>query len=155
MRRATRLLFVLGLLASNGVLMADYAAHAPAHRPVQGIGDVADDPGNNRGEHVYSWVRVRDVTDDGFVVGDGNHQFVVASDAPVEPGDHAQVFGTVRADRTIVAERVVVSPRANRRYMFAVSLGAVVLAFASFFRRWTVDSRRLVLRPRGHRRRDG
>lgn len=152
MTTTTRVLFVLLLLASTGVLMADYAAHWDTHRPYPTVSEVSDDYEDHVGEHVYSWVRVDRVTDEGFVVGQRGRPITVVSDAnDVSPGDQVQVFGVVRPDRRIEAERVFVSGHLHRMYMFAVSLAGLLWTTVLFARFWRVDVRGVAVRPRGRR----
>ena len=66
-------------------------------------------------------------------------------DRAVAPGGTLQVYGTVRPDRRLTAENVVVVNPAGSSTLFkyAVSLVGVVLVAVLFFRHWRIDLDRL------------
>lgn len=72
-------------------------------------------------------------------------------DADVRPGGTVQLFGTLRSDHHMTAERVVVVNPAGGSfvYKYAVSLVGALLVLAAFFRSWAFDVDRLRFEPRG------
>lgn len=83
--------------------------------------------------------------------GTGEFALTVRSiDATVEPGGVVQVYGTLAADRTIVAESVVVVERdpGERHRKLGISVVAVGLALAAFFRYWRIDWPTMTFEPR-------
>lgn len=71
-------------------------------------------------------------------------------DATVDPGGVVQVLGVVRPDGVLVADRIVVveSSPGDRLYKYGVSLLGVGFVVVVFFRRWRIDTDRLVLEAR-------
>ncbi|MFB6301651.1 MAG: hypothetical protein ABEH78_02135 [Haloferacaceae archaeon] len=142
-----RLLVVLLALASLGTMMVDYAAREPQQGPSPSA--LAADYERHVGERISFWATVVAVGDGTFTVRvEGGRLTVVGSDVAVEPGDSVDVYGTLRSNRRLAAERVLVSRTENRLYMFAVSVAAVGLALAAFRRHWRLDRRRLAFVPR-------
>lgn len=75
---------------------------------------------------------------------------VRAFDARVEPGGTVQVYGELRPDRTVAAERVVVvNPTGGSAAVkYAVSAVGAALVVAVFLRHWRVDLRTLTVEAR-------
>lgn len=69
-------------------------------------------------------------------------------DQAVESGGTIQVYGTVRPDRGLAAETVVVVNPAgtSKLFKYAVSLVGVLLVVVLFFRHWRVDTDKLGFR---------
>jgi hypothetical protein len=87
--------------------------------------------------------------DDALVIGAANGRFtVVGIDTTVEPGDSIQVYGTIRSDESIAAERAVVSEQSGLRGLYAISTAALVLTVGVFFRFWQIDFQRLAFTAR-------
>jgi hypothetical protein len=73
---------------------------------------------------------------------DGSFRLTVHGfDASVQPGGTVQVYGTLEPGRTIDAERVAVVNPAGSSLLFkyGISLVAVALFLAVFFRYWRID----------------
>ena len=108
------------------------------------------------GETVYFWGRVADADADGTsitVAASGRTLAVTVNrwarpDRGVRPGDAVQVYGRLEPGGAVDAERVVVSPAAGLRYLYAVSAVGLLLALASFLRSWRFDTGRLAFVPR-------
>jgi len=106
------------------------------------------DPDAHVGEFVYVWGEVIR-NDDALVIGAANGRFtVVGIDTTVEPGDSIQVYGTIRSDESIAAERAVVSEQSGLRGLYAISTAALVLTVGVFFRFWQIDFQRLAFTAR-------
>lgn len=62
-------------------------------------------------------------------------------DVQVEPGGTVQVYGTLRPNNIIKAERVVVvnPARTSKWYKYAVSVVGALLVVIMFFRWWRFD----------------
>jgi len=75
---------------------------------------------------------------------------VRGADRTVPPGGSVQVIGTLAADRTIIAERVLpVNPHSwSEPYKYAVSAVGAVLILVVFFREWRLDASRLAFEVR-------
>lgn len=67
---------------------------------------------------------------------------------PVAVGEHLQVVGTVRPDRTIVATDAIAVPATNFRSMYVLSFGAGCWVLVRLLRGWTVDRTALAVRRR-------
>jgi hypothetical protein len=142
-----RLLVVALALVLLAAMMVDYAASDP-QRQSSGAALAADDD-RHVGERISTWATVVAVREGAFDIRFGGVELtVVGSDAAVEPGDSVAVYGTLRPDRRLAAERVLVSARDSRLYMFAVSALGVGLALVAFLSRWRFDRRRLAFVPR-------
>lgn len=152
-----RLLVVVLAVVVLAAMMVDYAASEPQRQPSGAA--LAADYERHVGERLSTWARVLAVRDGAFDVRFGGVELtVVGSDAAVEPGDSVAVYGTLRPNRRLAAERVLVSGQDSRLYMFAVSALGVGLALAAFLSRWRFDRRRLAFVPRpldGTERREG
>ncbi|MFB6282147.1 MAG: hypothetical protein ABEH40_09020 [Haloferacaceae archaeon] len=145
-RDRRRLLLVALALAALAAMMVHYPAAEPRYGPTEAA--LATDYGAHVGERVTFWTTVVAVRGVGFEVRAGGGLTVVGSDAAVRPGDSVAVHGTLRPNRRLAAERVLVSPVERRLYMFGVSLVAVGIALGAFLRRWRPDRRRLAFVPR-------
>jgi hypothetical protein len=144
--RGRRALAALVLVAALAGLAADYAATAPDRDPAPAETAVAADYDAHVGERIALWATVRAVGPDGIVVAsDAGRLTVVGSEATVAPGDAVQVVGRLRPERRLAAERVVVSGAPERRYMFAVSGLAALVAAGWTLARWRPDRARLAL----------
>lgn len=138
----------LAVLALAGMAV-HYGATEADHYPYTPTTDLAADYDAHVGERTYFWAGVTAVEDDGLRVENYAVDLRVRADPTgVDPGDTVQVAGTVRPDHTVDAARVVVSPRPNRRYMFAVSGLAALLVGGAVLRYWRIDLRTLTVRPR-------
>lgn len=146
-----RLLF-LGILTIALVAMAvHYGASAPRHEPYPTGEDITRDYSAHIGERVYFWSRVVRTTPDRLVVRTGSLTLSVETPTTADPGDVAQVYGTLRNDRRVDARRVVVSKRGEMRYMYAISGLAGLLTAGLFLRSWRFDPRMLSFRSRKDR----
>lgn len=101
------------------------------------------------GEQIFFWGTVVTVDTDSFAVRSAGEELTVAGHAAdVEPGDTVQVFGTTKAERTIRAERVVVSESTNVRYLYVISALGFLIALGAFLRDWEVQWHSLRVAPR-------
>ena len=75
---------------------------------------------------------------------------VRGADRTVPPGGSVQVVGTLAADRTVTAERVLpVNPHSwSEPYKYVVSVVGAVVILVTFFREWRLDTGRLVFEVR-------
>lgn len=146
---AVRLLVVCLMLASAVGLLVQYERAEDAHTEYPTIAELESDYDGHVGSSHYFWGEVEATTANGFVTSYYEMRFeVVDSDADVRVGDTVQVYGVVRPERTIAAERVVRSDPGGRTYMFAVSGVAALLTAGVFARRWEFDRRTWSLRGR-------
>jgi hypothetical protein len=144
--RGRRALAALVLVAAVAGLGVEYAATAPDRGPYPAERAVAADYDAHVGERIALWATVRAVGPDGIVVAsDAGRLTVVGSEARVTPGDEVQVVGRLRPERRLVADRTVVSRAPERRYMFAVSALAALIAVGWTLARWRPDPDRLAL----------
>jgi|APHM01.1.fsa_nt_gi hypothetical protein len=140
----------LAVLALAG-MVTHYPQVADDHTPYTQDAELAEDYDAHLGDETYFWAEVTAVESDRIRVDNYAIDVWVYTDDPppgLSPGDIVQVAGTVRSDHRIDASRVVASPRANRRYMFAVSGLAALLVAGLTLRHWRVDLRTLTVRPR-------
>jgi hypothetical protein len=142
---------LLGVVLLGGVLLASgiyYESVEPHHWPYPDEDQLAADDGEYTGERVLLFGTVErvdpgDRTARNAVEADEETftATVQRFDAAVEPGGVVQVYGTVRPNRAVLADRVrVVNPTGrSNRYKYAVSaIGALVVLIA-FCRRWKID----------------
>lgn len=144
-----RVLAALCLFALLAGLALHYSAAGSDRVTTLESRDRVASPAAHAGETVYFWARV-DAVDDGTLTvrTAGTTVTVVGHDADAEVGDVVQVAGTLRADATVVADRVVVSPRERRPRLYVVSALGGALAAGAFLREWGVDPRRIAFVPR-------
>lgn len=69
----------------------------------------------------------------------------------LEPGAAIQVYGTIRSQSEIDAERIVIdyATSSDSRYTYATSILGVLLAAGVFLRFWRINWRELGFEPRG------
>jgi hypothetical protein len=147
-RRGRRLLGLVAVVAVCLLAVVHFPAAYEPNRDAATYQEVASGEAAV-GEDAYFWETVYAVDGDAVAVGDrGEHVRVTGSDRELAPGDVVQVAGTVSGERTVAADRVVVSPGDGRRYMFAVSGLAGLLVLALVAARWRVDRDALALRRR-------
>lgn len=148
MHPLVRLVGVLALLGVLGGLCVHYDRAAPTHTPYPETAALATDYGAHVGEDtlLFGTVQRVDAAADRAAIrvdsDEGAFEMAVNGFAErVEPGGVVQVYGSLRAGRTIDASTVeVVNPAgASKGYKYAVSAVGALLALASFFRRWRVD----------------
>lgn len=134
-RPVVRVVVVCLLLAFVGWTLAGYAAAEGEQSRYPTNEALSSDFSAHHGEAVEVWVTVEATTTDGFRATNG---CVVTGDIPatLAPGDAVQVYGVARPGPRIAAERVAVSTPANRRYMFGVSVLAIVMTVALGLRHW-------------------
>lgn len=100
------------------------------------------------GERLYFWARVVNANEEKLVVRSAGRTLTVeGADARATPGDVVQVYGTVRSNGEVTADRVIVSKRPNLHYLYAVSAVGLLLVIAAFFREWDIQWRRLLVTP--------
>jgi hypothetical protein len=146
---ARRVAAAVVLLAAVAGACVHYGTLVDDERPYPTGDEVAGAYDAYVGQEVYLWTDVTEVTESGVAVETKHLSLYVTRPVPgAEAGDVLQVYGTLRPGHEVAAERVVLSERGNRQWMFAVSGVAGVLALASLFRRWRVDWRTLTLEPR-------
>jgi hypothetical protein len=138
------------------------------------VGAIEADYGAYVDRPVYLWLTVESASEERIVArsggGSGAPRVTVtgsdAADSPVggpvvtsvaaataggaalSPGDVIQVYGPLRPDYRVEAERLVVHDGANRLRMLLVSAAGGLLAVAAFLRRWRFDPRRAAFVPR-------
>lgn len=80
---------------------------------------------------------------------DGSMNVTLQSvEQPVDRGDSVTAFGTLRDERTLAAERVVVRAPWEMRYMYVVSFLGGLLVLARIARQWRFDREELAMVPR-------
>lgn len=93
------------------------------------------------GESVHIWGGI--IAEEGgtVIIKSGNLRLQVTEPATsdVQPGDSIQVYGVLQPDRQLTTVSYHTQSPVDKQYMYIVSLFGVVLAIASFFRRWRVD----------------
>jgi hypothetical protein len=147
-RTARRLLAIAAVVAACLLATVHFPAADEPNRDAATFEEVASGDAS-AGDDAYFWETVRRVDGDAFVVGDrGERVRVTGSDRDVAPGAVVQVAGTVGDDGAVAADRVVVSDGDGRRYMFAVSGLAGLLALALVAARWRFDRDALLFRRR-------
>ncbi|WP_254535977.1 hypothetical protein [Halomarina litorea] len=129
----------LGAYPTEDDLGADYPTHVGDPAQVSGT-VVATDP-------VVLVAEYEAYTGDGYRTGD-LRLTVRDLETPTATGDHLQVFGTVRPDRTIDATDAVAVPDRNFLYTYLVSFVAGCWVLARLARGWTVEWSTLAVRPR-------
>lgn len=100
------------------------------------------------GETVYFWGRVVSADGDSMVVSAGDRTLLVRWEGEAPPGAAVQVYGRLEPGGVVTAERVVVSPAAGLRYLYAVSVVGLAVAAVGFLREWRFDRDRLAFVPR-------
>lgn len=148
LRSAVRLTLVTVLVLLAGAMCVHYEAVEDSHSPYPTIDQLHSDYSRYVGGTHYFWGVVSETTRDSFTTSYYDMEFVVSSTRSVERGDVVQVYGTLRPNQRIDAERIVVSDPTGRSYMFAVSILAALLTFTTVARHWTLDGRLLSLTPR-------
>jgi hypothetical protein len=147
--RALAAALLVGAILAMGV---HYGAVAERHDPHPSAAEIAADYDAHVGERLSLWTTVTGVDGRTLTVRSDPGETLVLQIAPgppgVQPGDVAQVYGTIEPEYRVAAERVVVSARADRRWMFALSGLAAVLTAGYLLREWTVEWETLTLRPR-------
>ncbi|WP_135364621.1 hypothetical protein [Halosimplex halophilum] len=167
MHPLVRLAGVVALLGVLGGLCVHYDAVAPSQSPYPEPEELVTDYDAHVGERTLLFGTVRRVdagADRATVRVDsaaGRFEMTVTGFAErVRPGGVVQVYGTLRADRTIDASAVaVVNPAGGSKgYKYAVSAVGALFAVALFLRRWRVDRGSLAFEARADERevsRDG
>lgn len=159
MRILIRVVLSTVLLVAIGVLGVHYSQSHDAHWPYPDDSDLAVSYDRYIGEKVFLFTEVESVDQETetatVTVGYGSDTFPVevqGFDDDVSPGGIAQVYGTVRPERTIQAsEVVVVNPSAESgRYKLGVSVVGALLVVAVFLRHWRIDLRTLSFETRSH-----
>ncbi|WP_439025686.1 hypothetical protein [Haloarchaeobius sp. DT45] len=151
-RPVVRLLLVVVLLGTIGVLSVDYAAKEQAQSQYPTDEELDRSFERYHSEEVFLWTRVVAVNETAFVgeFGPTGDRVVVTDTRPgIDVGDEVQVYGVVRADQRIDPDRLVVSHRENHTYMLVVSGLSVVLTLGVTFSRWRPDLGTLRFVPRG------
>lgn len=150
-RPVVRGLLIACLLAFVGWGLVDYAAGMDARYAYPTDRELSEDFPASHGEAVDTWVTVAERRDGAFVTEEG--WVITAESLPpsLDTGDSVQVSGTARPGPRIAAERLVVTDRRNRQYMFAVSALGLCLAVGATLRDWrpALGSMYLVPRARG------
>lgn len=150
--RTRRVVTTLVAFGALFVMMVHYGAVAaePGHDPNMAAHRALESPDQHVGENLYMWTVVATDTPNGFVVKAGGHRYAVSgTDATPSPGDAIQMVGNLRDGNTIVADRVVVSPRPALQYLYAISIGGLLVTVVVFVRRWRFDRATFTVRPRG------
>ncbi|MFB6179729.1 MAG: hypothetical protein ABEI77_08405 [Halorientalis sp.] len=148
MRLSVRLvgIVVLGLLLFG--VCSHVAAVYDSHWSYPTANDLATEYNSHVGEQVFLFGRVQQTNRSNGTMeirvqaDDGSFPLTVSgTDATVEPGGDVQVYGTIREDRRVSAEQIVVvnQRQASRLYKYAVSLVGAGLVVVAFFRQWQVD----------------
>jgi len=148
-RPVVRALLIVCLLAFVGWGLVDYAAGMDARSAYPTDRELSENFRAHHGEAVDTWVTVAERRDGAFVTAEG---WVVTADrlpSSLDAGDGVQVYGTARPGPRIAAERLVVTDRRNRQYMFAVSALGLVLAVGATLRYWRPALGDGYLVPRG------
>jgi hypothetical protein len=157
-----RLLLGCVLVAALAGLFVHYGATADSHDRYPGNEEIALSYDDHVGETVQIAGIVRSLAANGS--GGANATMTVVlrnwesfgtltvrdADRSVDPGGTVQVVGTLGADRTISAERVLpVNPRSwSEPYKYAVSVVGAALILVVFFREWRVDAEGLAFEVR-------
>ncbi|NHN46611.1 hypothetical protein G9464_03245 [Halostella sp. JP-L12] len=147
---AALLAALAGLLVWGGTVAPD-----PSVNDFPDEDEVGPAPGEYVGERVKLGGTV--VGTDPVVVrvpyGDESMDVALQSlDRTVERGDSVTAFGTLRGERTLAVEGVVVSEPWEMQYMYVVSFLGGLWVFARIARQWRFDREQLAVVPRGERR---
>lgn len=139
-----------GLLLFLVLLMClHYPAAEARHDPYPSAAELRSNYPAHVGELVYLWGEVLGRNGGLVTIRSNDIRYVLDRSVPdADRGDSVQVYGTLREDHRINAERVVVSDDAALQNLYAVSSLAVVLTLGLFFRSWTVDWQALVFTER-------
>lgn len=129
----------LGAYPTEDDLGTEYAAYVGDPAQVSGV-VVATDP-------VVLDAAYEGYADGGYRTGE-LRLTVTDLETPVTTGEHLQVFGTVRPDRTLAATDAVVVPDRNYLYTYLVSFLAGCWVLARLVRGWTVAWDDLAVRRR-------
>jgi hypothetical protein len=143
-----RLVAVVLLLALVIGLAVDFESRTDADPTYPTADAVRTDYAGHVGERVNVWAPVRAVRADGIVLSYGVELFVPTRTAGLDRGDWVQVYGTLAPDRRLEPERLAVSHRSDRTYMYVVSALAAGLSLAALARCWRLDRETWTLRPR-------
>ncbi|MBX0302455.1 hypothetical protein [Haloarcula salinisoli] len=143
-----RLLVALLLVTAMGALTVDYAASADANTAYPAQPDVEESPSAYHGERVVLWLTVTAVGDGRFTAG---HWTVEATPVPasLDVGDTVAVAGTARPGHRLEANSISVIDATNRRYLYGVSVLALLASGLFVLARWRLDVQELALVPRG------
>lgn len=160
MDRRVRPLAAAVLLAATLGLCVHYGATYEAGWPYPTGEQLTTDYANHVGERALVFGEVRSTNEEGAVVrvlhspGALTTDLVVAGEeaatlADAEPGSAVQVYGTLEADRRMVAEAVVIERNPGETaYATAASLVGIAVAVGSVARHWRVNGRELRIEAR-------
>lgn len=146
-----RSIVILGLLLSVGIMGVHYSKTAN-HVNYPSIDELQTNYDQFLGQETYYWMSVVEVRDDALIAtpGEQGPRFTIRIQNPdAKVGDAIQVYGIIRPDYTIGAEKVIISEQERLITMFAISGIAAILTLVMFFRSWTIDWRAGMFKLRG------
>lgn len=145
-RRVAVLVLVATLLASS---LVHYGAVGDRHDLVQSSTAKLDHYDRHIGETVYLWGKVTEVGTGGTVVTVEEQRLTVHGvTGDPDPGDVIQIYGTLRPEGVVEAERTVLSVGERRLPLYVVSAIGLLLALVVVARRWRLDRESWTVRPR-------
>lgn len=153
-RRLGLFALVLALVLAGGV---HYDAREEHHRVQPTTDEVLTEYDRHVGERTLLFGTVEDVDPDAKTAtvrvddADPTTMHVRGFEADALRGGSVQVYGTLRPDRVIDAETVVVVNRdpGAQYYKYAASAVGALGILVSFFRDWRIDWSALAFAPRG------
>ncbi|MFB6299023.1 MAG: hypothetical protein ABEH65_02045 [Halobacteriales archaeon] len=148
-----RLAIGFGLVALLAGMFVHYGAVADAHHPSPTAAELRADYASHVGEQLYVWAQVIDRDADGITVRIGSPPDGVVLSVPttrsdIDSGDVIQLYGTIRPNRIVDPDRIVVSDRTGLTRLYAISAVAAIGTAVVFLRSWRFDRSRLVFAPR-------
>lgn len=154
-RPIVRLVAIVLLLGVVGWHLVDYAAHVDERHVYPTPSELDSAYTEHVGTEIDVWVTVAERRPGGFTTTGGWTVEATEMPANLDPGDSVQVFGVAHPDHHVVAERLVVTDRENRQYMFAVSVVGLLLAAGTALRHWRFEPGSLSFVPRDRAWRPG
>ena len=155
MSRAIRALITVLLLTALGGLFVHYEATEDARARYPEPDELAADYDGYVGDTVLVFGRVTAVGDDALTIEAESEGVTVelrvrGSSAAVSPGGFLQVYGQLRPERTLTAQRVVVvnDNSGAEWYKYGVSLLGAIGFLLAFARHWRIDTETLTVEAR-------
>ena len=146
MRLRYRAVVALLLLTALGGLFVHADITGDERSPYPDAEELAADYDSYVGDSVLLFGRVTATDDDGFTIEAESDGVIInlrveGASAAVAPGGVVQVYGELRPDQTMAADRVVVVNDSSGAewYKYAVSAVGAVGFLLLFFRQWRVD----------------
>jgi hypothetical protein len=144
-RKFTRAFVIAILMVLFTGMIVHYSYTAPQNDTVRQSYEMLKSSGEHIGETVYFWSGVSEVSSNQLILGETK---IVNVTETVQPGDGVQVYGTIKSEGKVVAERVIVIESESRTQLFIVSAIGILFGIATFLRSWSIDIYTLTFVPR-------